>query len=50
MIKNVGESSFEEITLDKGFYILHFQNESIEIQNFEREINSTFIQIHFCLR
>jgi AraC-like DNA-binding protein len=50
MIENVGESTFEEITLEKGFYILHFQNESKEIQNFEREINSTFIQIHFCLR
>ena len=50
MIKNVGESTFEEIILDKGFYLLHFQNESKTIQNFEREINSTFIQIHFCLR
>ena len=50
MFKNVGESTFEEITLEKGFYILHFQNESKEVQNFEREINSTFIQIHFCLR
>ncbi|SDR78113.1 transcriptional regulator, AraC family [Polaribacter sp. KT25b] len=50
MIENVGESSFEEINLEKGFYILHFQNESNEIQCFEREINSTFIQIHFCLR
>ena len=50
MFKNVGESSFEEITLENGFYVLHFQNESKEIQNFEREINSTFIQIHFCLR
>lgn len=50
MFKNVGESTFEEIILDKGFYLLHFQNESKTIQNFEREINSTFIQIHFCLR
>lgn len=50
MFKNVGESSFEEINLEKGFYVLHFQNESKEIQSFEREINSTFIQIHFCLR
>ena len=50
MFKNVGESSFEEITLEKDFYILHFQNESREVHNFEREINSTFIQIHFCLR
>ncbi|PQJ83007.1 helix-turn-helix transcriptional regulator [Polaribacter glomeratus] len=50
MFKNVGESSFDEITLEKGFYVLHFQNESNIVQNFEREINSTFIQMHFCLR
>ena len=50
MFKNVGESSLDEITLEKGFYVLHFQNESKTIQNFEREINSNFIQIHFCLR
>ncbi len=50
MFKNVGKSSFEEISLEKGFYVLHFQNESNKVQNFEREINSTFIQIHFCLK
>ncbi|MFY9242058.1 MAG: AraC family transcriptional regulator [Polaribacter sp.] len=50
MFKNVGESTFEEISLEKGFYVLHFQNESKDVQNFEREINSTFIQMHFCLR
>ena len=50
MFKNVGESTFEEIILEKGFNVLHFQNESKTVQNFEREINSTFIQIHFCLR
>jgi AraC-like DNA-binding protein len=50
MIKNVGESTFQEIILDKGFYLLHFQNESNTIHNFEREINSNFIQIHFCLK
>ncbi|PQJ78951.1 helix-turn-helix transcriptional regulator [Polaribacter porphyrae] len=50
MFKNVGESTFEEITLEKGFYVLHFQNESKNIQVFERNIDSTFIQIHFCLR
>ena len=50
MFKNVGESTFEEIILEKGFYVLHFQNESKNIQNFEREISSTFIQVHFCLR
>jgi AraC-like DNA-binding protein len=50
MFKNVGESTIEEINLENGFYVLHFQNESAEKQTFERAINSTFIQMHFCLR
>ncbi|WP_298778818.1 AraC family transcriptional regulator [uncultured Polaribacter sp.] len=50
MIKNVGKSTFEEINLENGFYLLHFQNESKENQNFVREIDSSFIQIHFCLK
>jgi AraC-like DNA-binding protein len=50
MFKNVGESTLDEINLEKGFYVLHFQNESKDIVNFEREIDSTFIQMHFCLR
>jgi len=50
MFKNVGESSLDEITLEKGFYVLHFQNESNKVQNFERAIDSTFLQMHFCLR
>lgn len=50
MFKNVGESSFDEINLEKGFYVLHFQNESKNTINFERDIDSTFIQMHFCLR
>ncbi|GAB7257408.1 AraC family transcriptional regulator [uncultured Polaribacter sp.] len=50
MFKNVGESSFDEINLEKGFYVLHFQNESKKAINFERDIDSTFIQMHFCLR
>ncbi len=50
MFKNVGESTLDEINLEKGFYVLHFQNESKDIVNFERAIDSTFIQIHFCLR
>lgn len=50
MFKSVGESSLDEITLEKGFYVLHFQNESNKTQSFEREIDSSFLQIHFCLR
>jgi AraC-like DNA-binding protein len=50
MFKNVGKSSLDEITLEKGFYVLHFQNESDKVQNFERAIDSSFLQMHFCLR
>lgn len=50
MFKNVGKSTFDEITLEKGFYVLHFQNESDKVVSFEREINNSFIQMHFCLR
>ena len=50
MFKNVGESSLDEKKKKKGFYVLHFQNESNKIQSFDRAIDSTFIQMHFCLR
>ena len=50
MFKNVGESTLDEITLEKGFYVLHFQNESKDVEIFERDIDSTFIQMHFCIR
>ena len=44
------ENTFEEFVLEKGFYILHFQNQSNTVENFEREIDSSYIQIHFCLK
>ena len=47
MLKNVAGSSFDEINLENGFHILEFQNESEETLRFERNIDSTFIQIHF---
>jgi len=50
MKKNVVESTFDEIALEKGFFVLNFQNQANEVQNFEREIDSSFIQMHFCLR
>jgi len=50
MFKNVGKSTLDEITLEKGFYVLHFQNESKDVEVFERDIDSTFIQMHFCIR
>lgn len=50
MKKNVVESTFDEIALEKGFFVLNFQNQADEVQNFAREIDSSFIQMHFSLR
>ena len=48
--KNVARGSFEESKLDDGFFVLTYQNESNTIQIVEREINSNFIQFHFCIK
>ncbi len=50
MQKNVAESTFQEIVLEEGFHMLEFQNESLEPQKFERDIDNTFIQLHFCIK
>ncbi|CAL2103338.1 AraC family transcriptional regulator [Tenacibaculum sp. 190130A14a] len=50
MSKNIARSTFEEIDLENGFRVLYFQNESGEIQRFERDIDNTFIQLHFCIK
>tara|TARA_R110002073_G_scaffold15953_2_gene62126 strand:+ start:55280 stop:56164 length:885 start_codon:yes stop_codon:yes gene_type:complete len=50
MDKNVAGSSFEEINLENGFRLLEFKNESDQVLKFERDIDSTFIQLHFCLK
>ena len=50
MSKSVAESPFQEINLDNDFHLLHFQNDSDEIQRFERDIDNTYIQLHFCIK
>lgn len=49
-IKNTATGSFEEVLIEEGFYVLKIQNDSTEIQKVTKEINSTFIQFHFCLK
>ena len=50
MHKNVAGSSFDEINLENDFHLLEFHNESNETLKFERDIDSTFIQLHFCIK
>ena len=48
--KNVAEGMYDETTIEGGFFILKFNNETDEIQRFKREVNSNFIQFHFCVK
>jgi len=48
--KNVAKGSFLETLIDNGFYILTFQNNTIDVKIVEREIDSSFIQFHFCIK
>ncbi len=50
MFKNNAKSSFDELQLEDGFYLLGFRNKTNEVHHFKRDIDSTFIQLHFCLQ
>jgi AraC-like DNA-binding protein len=49
-IKNNGKSTMIEIKLEKGFFVLLSKNETDDIQHFEKDIDSQFIQFHFCIK
>lgn len=49
-LENVAKGAFDETKVDEGFIILLNKNESDKLQYFEREIDSDFIQFHFCLK
>ncbi len=49
-VKNVAQGSFEEVLIEEGFYVLKIQNDTAHIQKVTREIDSSFIQFHFCLK
>ena len=40
----------EEIILEKGFFVLLFKNETDAVQHFEKDVDTKFIQFHFCLK
>jgi AraC-like DNA-binding protein len=49
-LKNIATGSYLENIVDEGFYILTYQNNSIVIETVERDIDSSFIQFHFCIK
>ena len=48
--KNIAQGSFSEVLIDDDFYVLKIQNESPKVQKVNRDIDSSFIQFHFCLK
>ncbi|MCX2681260.1 AraC family transcriptional regulator [Galbibacter sp. EGI 63066] len=40
----------EEIVIENGFTLLKIQNETNDIQHISKEIDSSYIQFHFCLK
>lgn len=49
-LENVAKGSFEETQVEDGFFVLTCQNESNDVQIAQREIDSNYIQFHFCLK
>ncbi len=49
-MKNVAKGSYREVLVEDGFYVLKIQNDTDEPKVIEREIDSSFIQFHFCLK
>ncbi|CAM1346718.1 helix-turn-helix domain-containing protein [Tenacibaculum insulae] len=50
MSKNIAESTFREVLLEKGFFVLKFQNNSNETEYFKRDIDNSYIQLHYCVK
>uniref|UniRef100_UPI00404B3CE9 helix-turn-helix transcriptional regulator n=1 Tax=Gelidibacter sp. TaxID=2018083 RepID=UPI00404B3CE9 len=49
-LKNVAIGSVNETKIDDGFFILTYQNNGSTIEVVERDIDSSFIQFHFCIK
>ncbi|WP_430908435.1 helix-turn-helix transcriptional regulator [Maribacter sp. 2-571] len=49
-LKSVATGSFQEVLIEDGFFVLKIQNDTPHVQRITREIDSSFIQFHFCLK
>ncbi|NND89131.1 MAG: helix-turn-helix transcriptional regulator [Flavobacteriaceae bacterium] len=48
--ENIAEGIYRETQIEEGFFILKFKNETDDNQLFRREVNSNYIQFHFCAK
>lgn len=48
--KSVARGTFDETFIEDGFFVLTYKNDENTVQILERDIDSTFIQFHFCTK
>ena len=48
--KSIAKGTFEETLLENGFFILTGKNDADYQQVLERNIDSSYIQFHFCCK
>jgi len=48
--KNIAGGFVDRTEIEEGFFILKFQNEEEETKKFTRNIDSSYIQFHFCVK
>ena len=48
--KSVARGTFEETFLEDGFFVLIHKNENNDVEILERDIDSSYLQFHFCTK
>ena len=48
--KSIARGTFDETFIEYGFFVLTFKNDNKTVQILEREIDSSYIQFHFCTK
>ncbi|MFS4483606.1 helix-turn-helix transcriptional regulator [Hyunsoonleella sp. 2307UL5-6] len=49
-LKSIARGTFDETQVEDGFLILTFKNDENETQNVAKDIDSSFIQFHYCIK
>ncbi|WP_418636724.1 helix-turn-helix transcriptional regulator [Winogradskyella sp.] len=49
-LKSIAKGTFEETRIEDGFFVLTHKNENDTVEILEREIDSSYIQFHFCTK
>ncbi len=48
--KSIASGTFDEIFIEEGFFVLTYKNENDTVEILERDIDSSYIQFHFCTK